>query len=406
MPGGKNERPVVAVVRCRDYSPEETRRAVEEAVELLDLEKGFFDVEGEILLKPNLLSRRPPEQAVTTHPAVVEAVIALIRSRSPGARLAIGDSPGGALGRIESFWEKTGFTALSERTGVPLVSFEDTGSKAFTPPPGFPGLASFSLASRALDAAMIVNLPKMKTHSFTYMTCAMKNLYGLVPGLQKAAIHKALPDHRTFCRFIAHLNTLVKPALHVVDAVVAMEGNGPSSGTPRRVGLILAGTHAAAVDVAAAVLMGIPPRAVSYIREAGKHGSPVSVQDILARGVDLREAAPTRFKLPATYRINKWLSGVFIRLLGPLLWSRPAVDASLCTQCGKCVDSCPVQAMSLAGKNRGVEIDYGTCINCLCCHELCDRDAVTIRFSFLARKLFRTDAYEKVKRNGSMQNAN
>lgn len=383
----------VSIVRCSSYSREEVRNAVNGAVSLLDLDKEFFETDGPILLKPNLLSRRAPDRAVTTHPAVLEAVINTVRSRAPNAKLRIGDSPGGALKRIESFWKKAGFTDISEETGVPLISFENAGSKAFTSDT-FRTLESFSLANAAFDSSMIINVPKMKTHSLTYMTCAMKNLYGLIPGLQKAAIHKALPDHSEFSRFITYLNTLIRPALHIVDAVVSMDGNGPSSGNPNKTGLIVAGTDSTAVDMAVCCIMGIPPMNVTYIREAAAAGiGPASGEDLDILGERIENVRPASFRLPSSYTLKKILSGIAIRMFRKFIWSRPCVDPAECSRCGKCIESCPVQAMEFT--ETGISIDYSSCINCLCCHELCDNDAVKLEFSFLAKRLFNTEDYGK-----------
>jgi len=385
----------VSIVRCRDYSPEETSAAVTKAVSLLELDDGFFSTKGPILLKPNLLSRRSPERAVTTHPAVLESVIRAVRSRNPDAEMQIGDSPGGALKRIESFWEKAGFTRVSENTGVPLVSFEDMESKPFRET-GFRGLDSFSISKTAFDSPLIINIPKMKTHSFTYMTCAMKNLYGFIPGLQKATIHKALPDHGEFSRFIAYLNTLVRPALHIVDAVTSMEGNGPSSGTPVHTGLIVAGTDSMAVDMVVCRLMGISPFSVTYIKEAVRLGiGPGEENRIDVRGERIEDVRPGSFRLPSSYMLKKLFSGVFIRMFRKFIWSRPYVDSNGCTRCGKCIESCPVGAMTFT--DTGIEIDYDACIDCLCCHELCDNDTVKLEFSFLAKRLFNTEDYGKKK---------
>ncbi|MFH1707189.1 MAG: DUF362 domain-containing protein [Planctomycetota bacterium] len=382
----------VAIVKCAGYETAAVNPAVDRALDLLGLAPDFFRTDGRILLKPNLLSRREPDRAVTTHPAVIEAVIGAIRKRRPDARLAIGDSPGGALKRIASFWEKAGWQDASDRTGVPLISFDDTGSTTF-PAAELPTLKSFTISKAALEPGLIVNLPKLKTHTLTYMTGAMKNLFGLIPGLQKAAIHKALPAAADFGRFIAVLNRSITPALHVVDAVVAMEGNGPASGKPVQLGLIIAGTNALAVDMVAAAIIGIRWNEVIHLAEAARMGNgPAAPEAITVVGETIAAVRPTRFKLPASYRLNRIFAGLFIRLCRPFIWVRPRVNAARCKRCNRCVESCPAKAMTMRAED--IAIDYKACISCMCCHELCEYNAVRLDFSFLARRMFSTRGYD------------
>ena len=122
---------------------------------------------------------------------------------------------------------------------------------------------------------------------------------------------------------------------------------------------------------------------------------PSTEEEIDIRGEDIEQAKPASFKLPSSYKLNKLLSGVFIRMFRKFIWSRPYVDFAECSKCSKCIDSCPVKAMKLL--DDGICINYETCINCLCCHELCDNDAVKLKFSFLAKRLFNTEDYEKKK---------
>ncbi len=384
----------VAIVRCSSYDPDQVDQAVEKAINLLELDPSFFSVDGDILLKPNLLSRRDPERAVTTHPAVLESVIKAIRSRADSPSLQIGDSPGGALKRIKSYWEKSGFQDVSGRTGVPLISFDDAGSTEISTEDLFRNLSKITLSKAATAPEMMINIPKLKTHSLTFMTCAMKNLYGLVPGLQKSEIHKALPDVNEFCKIITLLNKTAAPALHVVDAVTGMEGNGPASGTPRHIGLIIAGTNGAAVDTVCANLIGIPPKNIPYIKEAPAMGiGPSSLSEIEILGEELESVKPKKFKLPSNFLLKKFLAGMFIRLFRKFFWLRPYVDMDICKRCRQCIESCPVKAMELTDDR--ILIDYKTCITCLCCHELCPHEAVKLEASRLAKLRFKNLNSEK-----------
>jgi uncharacterized protein (DUF362 family)/Pyruvate/2-oxoacid:ferredoxin oxidoreductase delta subunit len=373
-------RATVAVVACGSYERSEVESAVRRAVELVG-GVGRFVRQGErILLKPNLLSAKAPERAITTHPEVARAMIGLVRDA--GATPEMGDSPGGAIRGVERVWRNTGFLDLSEEAGVPLRSFEASGSEERSG-----ARRAYMIAKPVLEADGVINLPKMKTHVLTLYTGAIKNMYGVVPGFMKGRLHSVAPRPVPFSRLLVDIFSLVPPRLSVMDAVVAMEGDGPSGGSPRHVGAILASADAVALDAVASGMMGYRERQVPTVRLAEDAGLGVAGLDAIdVVGDDPRALAPEGFRLPRTGALN-YVPDILVTVLRPFMWVHPEMSPERGCRgpaCGLCVRSCPVTAIRMVD---GIpRVDYDVCVECLCCHEVCPHDAVEVKLSWLARK--------------------
>ncbi|MBM3307647.1 MAG: DUF362 domain-containing protein [Candidatus Eisenbacteria bacterium] len=376
--GGTRAR--VAVVRCADYDPERVGRAVAEAVELLGGMSRFVRPGERVLLKPNLLSAKAPERAITTHPEIVGAVAALVRAA--GGVPSIGDSPGGAIRGVERVWRNTGMLELSERMGVPLVCFEASGSREVRG-----ALRSYMIARPALEADAVLNIAKMKTHVLTMYTGCVKNMFGVIPGFLKSRLHSAAPRPVPFARHIVDVHCLVRPRLNVLDAVVAMEGDGPSGGRPRQVGAILAGEDAVAVDAVAAAMMGLGEGSVPTLRVAAERGlGAAALADIEVVGADPSSFDLSGFALPRTAFMNL-IPDFVVRALEPWIWVCPEMSKAWGCRgeaCRLCARSCPVGAIAM--KDGAPVVSRKACVECLCCHEVCPEHAVRVRLSWLARR--------------------
>jgi uncharacterized protein (DUF362 family)/Pyruvate/2-oxoacid:ferredoxin oxidoreductase delta subunit len=338
---------------------------------------GAFVSHGErVLLKPNMLSARPPEAAVTTHPEVLRAAIELVQEA--GGVALVGDSPG--IGGMLKVAEKSGMLAVIRETGAELTEFaepvEVTGSGTFK---------RFALARPYLEADKIINLPKLKTHEMMTMTCAVKNLFGAVVGTAKAGWHlKAGADRAMFARMLLEIYLLRKPDLTIVDAVTAMEGNGPGSGDPRQVGLLLAGVNAVAVDVIAAEIAGIPKKLLYVERAAEKLGvAGADRSTIRTAGVPVAEARLAEFRLPHISDVQFGLPPFLKNRLRHYLTSRPCVMPEKCRLCGVCRDACPPHAIEI--RDGKLHFDYHACIRCFCCRELCPDGALDVKEGSLLR---------------------
>ncbi len=371
-------RTLVSLARCDDYDPEKVQAAVRRAVDLMGGIGSFIRSGERVLIKPNLLKGRPPADAVTTHPEIVRAVIRLVHQA--GARAFVGDSPG--IGDLRAVAERSGVLAVIEQEGASLAEFDDAVTIK-----GRGRFQRFEIAHAAFDADAIINLPKLKTHGMTVLTGAVKNLFGCVPGKRKVQWHfNTGVDHDSFTRMLVDLASLLKPRLTVMDAIVGMEGNGPGSGDPRRIGIVLAGKDPVALDVVSGLVVGLSPEDLPVIRAARGAGvGETRLDNIEILGAELSGLVVRDFLLPpqehTEWRLPEWAR----RRLKEALTTRPIIDHHACIQCGICQNDCPQRA--IAG-GRKLRIDYRRCIRCFCCQEFCPQGAITVGQGWLLR-LFR-----------------
>jgi len=359
----------VSIERCPNYEPERVKSALIRLLEPLGGMDAFVTPGERVLLKPNMLSAKDPEKAVTTHPAVLRAAIDLVKGA--GGIPLVGDSPG--IGDFRKVAARTGLLQVCEETGAALAEFSDAVEVAGT------GLfRRLELARPYLEADRIINLPKLKTHEMMTMTCAVKNLFGAVVGHAKAAWHlKAGADREQFARMLLEIYLLRKPDLTIVDAVTAMEGNGPGSGDPVDVGLLLAGTNAVAVDVVTAELAGIPASLLYVERTARKLGiDGADRTGIKTVGLPLSEARVAPFRLPPISDVQFGLPPFLKNRLRHYLTTRPCAVPEKCRLCGICADACPPRAIEI--RNGRLVFDYHRCIRCFCCRELCPDGALDV----------------------------
>jgi len=380
----------VAVARCDGYVPDEVDAAVRRAVDLAGGIGRFVAPGQQVLLKPNLLQGQEPERCVTTHPAVVAAVARLLAEH--GCRVVIADSPGGGIvyseANLRRAYVRAGYVAVTEETGAVLNY--DTSSQIIA----FPGgevMKQFSIITPAVEADAIVVVSKAKTHMWTRMTGAAKNLFGLIPGLEKPVFHFRFQDEYAFGRMLVDLNECMKPRLQVVDAVIGMEGDGPQAGTPRKLGVILAGSDYAAVDTVLARLIGMDPLEIGSTKSAAERGllDPAAVRTV---GDDPAEFVVPDFKKPSTYaggRAGVWRQVMLavVQRFGRAYAPRPDVIASSCIGCRKCERICPMHAITV--REGKATIDLSRCIRCYCCHEMCTEHAIALSRSLSGRLLAR-----------------
>lgn len=368
----------VSLQQCEDYSETEVERTLTALLEPLGGMAHFVTPGQRVLLKPNLLAGKPPEAAVTTHPAIVAAVARMVRQA--GGDVLIGDSPG--LGSFERVAARSGISSAATAVGATLVPFAETRSVGAT------GMfRQLELATAYLDADVVINLPKLKTHEMMTMTCGVKNLYGAVVGPAKAGLHLTAGHSRElFAGLLLEIAQARPVALTIVDAVLAMEGNGPNSGTPRQCGLLLAGSNPVAVDTIAARLAGIPGHLLPVEQEARRRGlSGTEPEQIMLYGnLQLVPCEPA-FTLPDGLDLQFGLPGFLKRLLRNQLTPLPVAEPLHCTRCGVCRDACPPAAITIT--KNALNIDSGRCIRCWCCRELCPQHAMGIHRSVLLRLL-------------------
>jgi uncharacterized protein (DUF362 family)/Pyruvate/2-oxoacid:ferredoxin oxidoreductase delta subunit len=368
----------VVLEKVREYSRHEVMRGLERLLSHFGGMEAFVKPGERVLLKPNMLYAKPPEAAVTTNPAVVAAVIELVR-RAGGTPL-VGDSPG--VGKLSRVAEKSGILKVVEETGTELVEFTEPAEVS-----GEGLFRRFELARPYLEADRVINLPKLKTHGMMTMTCSVKNLFGAVVGAAKAGWHlKAGEDRDMFARMLLEIYLLRKPDLNIVDAIVAMEGDGPGSGDPREVGLLLAGVNPVSVDVIAAEVLGIPKKLLYVERAAEKLGvAGADRATILCCGYPVEECRVPGFRLPPVSDVQWGLPRFLTRRIRDLFTAYPCPIPDKCGLCGICRDACPPGAIEI--RNGSLRIDCRRCIRCFCCRELCPADALGIREGRLLRTI-------------------
>ncbi len=380
------EQPLVVLVPCDSYEEEKVYGAVKHGLALLGGLERFVKPEEKILLKPNLLSKALPQKAITTHPAVFSAVCRLLREAGC-ENVSYGDSPGNPTTSPEAAADMSGIRAEAERWGLQKGDFNMGSLVSY---PQGKTCRSFILCKGVQEAEAVINLPKMKTHALERITGAMKNLYGCIWGANKAAGHVRFPNSYVFADMLADLQGCVAPRLHIMDGIIAMEGNGPTSGTPIHMGVILLSADPVALDAVFARLVHLDPALVPTNISGQKAGlGTYRTEDITVRTPqgDLSVAeAKARWGKPEFDVFRGKLKKSFIAKVLPLLpflQERPVVLKDKCIACGLCEKACPVPSKAVrSGNGKKAEYDYSKCIRCFCCQEMCPAKAIEVKRPF------------------------
>ena len=370
----------VSLTRCEDYDPERVGGALKKLLEPLGGMGAFVKPGQKVLLKVNLLAAKPPERAITTHPEIIRAVANAVRQA--GGEPAIGDSPAGAVKGVKRYWKETGIGALAEEMEIPVLNFETSGVVRKVV-----GKKSYYLAKPVVECDVLISLPKMKTHGLLMLTGAVKNMYGAIPGLRKAELHRDNPRPSDFASVVVDIYSQAKPQLTILDGIQGMEGNGPASGDLRWMKMLLASADGVALDATFARLIGVKPRDVFTTKVAGERGLG-EVNSVEVVGERLEDLAVKDFNVPSAALLNL-IPRFMVKVLAPLVWVKPIILAQKCTKCGFCVESCPTSALSMETKSVPI-FTYKLCINCLCCHEVCPENAVEIETSWVGKRLVGT----------------
>jgi uncharacterized protein (DUF362 family)/Pyruvate/2-oxoacid:ferredoxin oxidoreductase delta subunit len=365
------DRAKVAIIRAHEYDCAQIHSALAGGLALIGGWEHLIQPGDRVFVKVNHLPPpSPPERAIVTHPVFVEAVLDLLKET--GASITVGDD---IQASDEDGFHISGYRAMCERAGVELVNLKQNGFVE-VPCDGHQ-LETIYLAKAVVEADVVINLPKLKTHSLTLLTGGVKNLYGTIPSGLRSRFHGDHPRLEDFCQVLVDIFSVAKPTLTIMDGVVAMEGEGPAGGKPRNLGLILASHDAVALDAVAGRIIGLEPGEVRTTRIAHERGLGVGdLRKIEVVGERMESVVVSNFALPASAagrfvnRLPRFLSQLFIRQLT----TRPRVFTRDCVGCGACERACPVGAIVV--REEKARVDYSICIQCMCCHEVCRYDAI------------------------------
>lgn len=373
----------VSILRVESYQIDLAEK-LEKLLKPLGGLNSFCKRGDRVLLKPNLLMPKTPESAALTHPEVIMAIAQLLIDH--GCRVAIGDSPG--MGSAETVLRKLGIAEKLSRSGVEIVEFEKKLSwKEFTKAPALERrFKNIEVAGELIDYDKIINLPKLKSHGQMGITLATKNLFGCVVGHAKGRWHfVAGRDLHAFARILVEIALTVNATLHILDGIVGMDGNGPSSGRARELGILLAGANPVALDRMVVELIGKDPDQFPIFAAARELGVPgVDPEQIQLEGGTVDQFQVSDFEIPARIELDRFRNRLFSKAYQRLIRQRLVIDYQACINCRKCEAHCPAKAISF---RKRVGIRESNCIKCCCCQEFCPVGAISLQDVWTAKLL-------------------
>ncbi len=392
-------RDAVSVVKCGSYDGSEVRAAMDrlfDGIDALDFVKPGMTV----AVKVNLVAPMKPEKGATTHPVLVADLCRRIVER--GAVPIVGDSPGGPFTGIylKGIYSSTGMHAIEAVGGKLNSNFETSRCDDF---PEAAVLKNFTYSSWLGEADAVINFAKLKTHGMMSLSAAVKNLFGAIPGVMKPEYHYRFPNSRDFANMLIDIDEFLKPSLSIVDGVVGMEGNGPTQGDVREIGIIAASKSPYDLDAVCADIIGLSADKVPTIQLALERGLGKKLEEIeivgdrdFPRIEDFKNIdRPNNiefftglmgFKGELVNRVAKWA-----------LSTRPKLKGSECVGCKKCEGICPAKAITMRGGKP--KIDRAACIRCFCCQEFCPKGALKVHRPLIARILTKSDSSSKKKKD-------
>ena len=359
---------LVSLEKCGSYSYEEVKSAVKNSFNNLGGIEKYINKGENILLKSNLVMRKLPQEAATTHPAVIRALAEILLDY--GANVIIGDSPGGPFNEVllKSIYRHTGMEEAAAKSGASLSL--DTSSSVVEYPDGV-RLKKLTITNMVLNADKVISVGKLKSHSMTRMTGAVKNMFGAVPGTTKAEYHFSCQDSESFAQCLIDICRFVNPVLSFIDAVTGMEGNGPTAGTPRDIGLIMSSDNPFELDLAASKIINAQASEIPVLKYAFQRGlCPKSAESLTFAGEKLSDYVIEDFAIPenrSLHFLGRKPPKVLVNFFNLHVYPRP-VFTQLCIGCGICAENCPAKIISI--KNHTASADLKKCIRCYCCQEL------------------------------------
>lgn len=384
----------VSIIKCNSYEKKSLKKAIGDSVDMLGGFKKFIKPGDRILIKPNLLMPASPEKAITTHPAFITTVIEeILKYTGKIENITLADSSSPSVpfkeSGIKKVYEQSGIMEVSRRTGCKLNY--STRYRSLSNKKG-KMIKKIEVIESALEADVIINLSKFKTHNLTVLTGAVKNMFGVVPGFTKVGYHLRFDKIEDFVGMLIDLVTIVRPTLNIMDGILGMEGEGPGrSGTARKIGLVLASSDPISLDSVMGRIMNLDEDLNPFLKIARERSiSSAELDNIKIMGEKIKNVIIDDFKLPGTAGQQRLVENNFINTyIMPFVRSSlnpyPYIDENKCNLCLTCEGVCP--SKSITHSNDKIKFDYKKCIRCFCCSEMCPEGAFDIKYSFLGNLL-------------------
>jgi uncharacterized protein (DUF362 family) len=365
----------VIIQECKDYSVDDIIVKINNGIEKLGGWDSFVKKGDVVLLKVNLIGPKTSDSAAITHSEFVRALSKILINR--GCTVWIGDSSGGAIAGIaptaQSF-KVSGYEKVAKEEGVIIKNFDREG--VFEVEPKGKYKEKMYLAKPLFDADVVINLPKLKTHSATIYTGAVKNVFGCVPGLRKAMYHKIAPIKDDFGEILVDIHEGIKFDLHIMDGIISMQGEGPTAGTVYNANKILISTDPLALDTVAVNMLGMSVEDIPVLSAAKKRNLGQCNLDEIEIDGDYNTIPHLKdYKLPKNLKNTRRMNSNAVIKVIDFFKTKPVINNKKCKKCNMCVESCPLNAIDIDTK----KIDYHKCIECMCCHELCIHKAVELK---------------------------
>ncbi|MTK13645.1 MAG: DUF362 domain-containing protein [Clostridiaceae bacterium] len=379
----------VVLLKCEEYNTKLIEEKLREGFDLLGGDKFLRELipyNSKVLLKPNMLAIEEAGSPVITNFNVFEAVIKIIKDYS--SNISFGDSPG--FGEAKKAAERSGLLKVAEKYDV---KFEDFKESTHVKLDESILCKSWTVAKAPYEADVLITLPKLKTHAMAYFTGAVKNQFGCIPGTLKATWHTRMPKANNFCKMLLDLNSLVNTNFAILDGIVAMEGNGPKSGKPKKMNTMIMGKSLTAVDSTAVRLIGYDnPLDIPVLKEAYDHNwGTVLTKDIQVLGEDIESMKSKDFELCRKGGNFYFISPGVTNFLRDLIAPDPSLIAEKCISCKRCQEVCPEKPRVIKMVNNKGKIqptwNMNECIRCFCCQELCPCGAIETKYSILGKML-------------------
>lgn len=374
----------VSLRSCNSYKYEEVKSQVEKLInDLGGLEK-YIKRDSKVFIKLNLVIKKKPDEVATTHPIVLKVIAEKLLEL--GCKVIVGDSPGGPYTKLslKGVYKTCGIEEVCEELGIEL-NYDTSEVKVENPNGKI--LKYMTVIKPIVDVDHVINICKLKTHAMATFTGGVKNLFGVIPGVSKAEYHFKMPKVDDFTEALVDICSYVSPSLTIMDGVIGMEGEGPTAGVPRKIGVLLGSESPYAIDIVACNIINLDPNKVPTVQRCvEREFIEKDFSDVCVLGEKVEDKVIKDFKIPSNRSIS-FLRGIVPEsveiFLNKKLAGKPVINYNECVKCGECSRVCPPKAINM--ENKGPIIDLDHCIRCFCCHELCPKKAVDLKRPFVFR---------------------